>query len=97
MIELTTFRLREGVDEATFVVADAAAQAGFFYQQPGLVRRTTARGEDGEWLVVTLWGSATSADAAAAALTDPATNAAAGPYLDCLGETTVRRYEPLPG
>jgi hypothetical protein len=98
VIELTTFRLRDGVDEATFVAADAAAQAGFFYQQPGLARRTTARGADGEWLVVTVWGSRESAEAAAAALADEATNEAARPYLACLAEdVSVRRYEPLPG
>jgi hypothetical protein len=43
----------------------------------GFVRRTTARGENGEWLVVTLWSSAAEADAAPAAtdfmaLVDPA-------------------------
>jgi hypothetical protein len=96
VIELTTFRLRDGVDEAAFVAADAAAQTGFFYQQPGLVRRTTARGAD-DWLVVTWWGSAEDADAATRALDDPSTNAAALAYLDCLREPTVRRYQPLAG
>jgi hypothetical protein len=100
VIELTTFRLRAGVDEGDFVAADADAQAGFFYQQPGLVRRTTARltgaGAD-EWLVVAWWGSADAADAAAAALADPSTNGAAQRYLGCLDGPVVRRYEPLAG
>jgi hypothetical protein len=97
VIELTTFRLRDDVDEADFVAADAAAQTGFFYQQPGLVRRTTARGPDGEWLVVTWWGSAVEADAAATALDDPAANAAAQAFLGCIADRTVRRYAPLAG
>ncbi|HYZ92257.1 MAG TPA: hypothetical protein VFA34_07675 [Actinomycetota bacterium] len=31
---------------------------------PGFMRRTTARGEDGEWIVVTLWDTAADAEAA---------------------------------
>ena len=66
-MELTTFRLRDGVDEAAFLEADAAAQA-FHHRQPGLVRRTTLRDlETGEWLVVTLWGSWEHAETAAEA------------------------------
>ena len=98
MIELTTFRLRDGVDEAAFVAADAAAQAGFFYQQPGLVRRTTARGADGEWLVATIWTSADAADGAETALHDPSANAQVRAYLDCLADpVVVRRYDQLQG
>jgi heme-degrading monooxygenase HmoA len=99
VIELTTFRLRAGIDEADFVAADAAAQTGFFYRQPGLVRRTTARpsGADDEWLIVTWWASADAADCAAAALADGAANEAARAYLDCLDGPVVRRYEPLAG
>ena len=66
-MELTTFRLRDGVDEAEFLAADAAVQA-FCHLQPGLLRRTTARNtETGEWLVAMLWGSWELADAAATA------------------------------
>jgi hypothetical protein len=56
-VEVTTFRLADGVDEAAFLAADARAQTDVYYQHPGVVRRTTARGEDGEWLVTVLWGS----------------------------------------
>jgi hypothetical protein len=37
----------------------------FAYHQQGLVRRTTARSDDGEWIVVDLWQSASDADACA--------------------------------
>jgi len=37
-------------------------QQEFSYQQPGLLRRTTARGDDGEWLVIELWSSEDAAD-----------------------------------
>lgn len=63
VIETTAFRLRDGIDEADFVAADAALQTGFAYAQPGLVRRTTARADDGNWIVVTLWESVAAAEA----------------------------------
>ena len=59
------FRLAPGGDEATFIAADRRLQQEFAYQQPGLLRRTTARGADG-WVVIDLWRSAADADACAA-------------------------------
>jgi hypothetical protein len=67
LLETTTFRLEEGVDEAAFLAADEALQAELSPAQ-GFVRRTTARGEAGEWLVLAMWGSAADADAAAPAV-----------------------------
>lgn len=61
LVELTTFRLAEGVDEVTFLTADGEVQAELSPQQ-GFVRRTTARGEAGDWLVLTMWWSAVEAD-----------------------------------
>lgn len=63
MIEILTFRLAEGADEADFLEADRAVQTEFAYQQPGLLRRTTARGADGTWLVIDVWRSSEHADA----------------------------------
>jgi hypothetical protein len=65
LVELTTFRLAEGVDEAAFLLADAELQAELS-PQPGFVRRTTARGDDGAWLVLAMWWSAAHADGAPA-------------------------------
>ncbi len=67
MIETSRFRLRSSEDEPSFLLADARVQSEFVYQQPGLVRRTTAKGQSAEWIVVTLWDSAAAADAAATA------------------------------
>jgi len=61
LVELTTFRLADGVDEAAFLVADAERQAEL-NPEPGFVRRTTARGDDGGWLVLALWWTAGHAD-----------------------------------
>ena len=86
MIELTTFRLRAGVVDAAFLAADARMQTDVAYQRPGLLRRTTARGEDGRWLVLTLWASADD--------TDPAARAAAtDPEFESLVDTASRRTE----
>jgi len=75
VIETTTLRLADGVDDATFLAADEKVRTGFLYRQPGLVRATTARGDDGEWIVVVLWASDDDATAAErAARNDTANN-----------------------
>jgi heme-degrading monooxygenase HmoA len=56
IVEVTTFRLREGVSDESFLALDKRLQTELVPNQPGFLRRTTARhGED--WLVVTLWAS----------------------------------------
>ncbi|MGH8995696.1 MAG: hypothetical protein ACRDYB_06655 [Acidimicrobiales bacterium] len=63
MIEIMRFRLVDGASEDDFARADKSLQEDFAYQQPGLLRRTTARADDGTWVVIDLWGSAADADA----------------------------------
>lgn len=64
LVEVRTFHLSSGVDDAAFLAADAEAQAERS-PLPGFVRRTTARGDEaGIWLVLTFWHSATDAKAA---------------------------------
>jgi hypothetical protein len=97
VIETMTFRLVAGADEGAFLAADKALQSDFAYQQPGLVRRTTARGDGaraGEWVVIDLWARAEDADAGAAAWEgDPAARA----FMDFVDRATVevRRYRDL--
>ena len=94
MIEISTFRLGAGVDEADFLEADRLVQTRFAPRRPGFLRRTTARGEDGSWLVLVLWGSAADATAAAeAASSDPWVSALVA-LLDP-GSVLVRRYTEL--
>jgi hypothetical protein len=85
LLETTTFRLADGVDEAAFLTADEALQADLNPRE-GFVRRTTARGGGGEWLVLALWRSAETADAAPPAVP-----------LDLVDPASVRsgRYESL--
>lgn len=99
VIETMTFRLRDGADQDAFLAVDKRLQSDFAYQQPGLVRRTIARGHGDhaqEWLVVDLWWSAAAADDCAQRWDrDPL----AQEFMAFVDATSVdvRRYEDLPG
>ncbi len=68
MIEILTFRLREGVEPTSFLQLDTQIQTEVAYQQPGLLRRTSGRNADGRWLILSVWASADAAAAGGAAL-----------------------------
>jgi hypothetical protein len=73
LIENVTFCLAAGTDVAQFLAADRAVQTEFIANEPGFLRRTTARGRDGEWLDAILWSSEADADASASrSVGDPA-------------------------
>lgn len=55
MIETTTFRLADGVSDDVFLVTDEKVRTEFLYQQQGLIRATTARSGDGDWIVIVHW------------------------------------------
>jgi hypothetical protein len=93
VIEITTFRLTQAADEAAFLSADRVVQAELAPRE-GFLRRTTARGDDGVWLVLTLWRSARNADdSAQATFEDPATAA----FTEIVDGATVKtqRYRTL--
>jgi hypothetical protein len=56
VIEVTSFRLPPGADEDSFLALDRRVQTEVVPNQPGFMRRTTARRGD-SWVVVTLWSS----------------------------------------
>jgi hypothetical protein len=64
VFEILTFRLAPGVDASSFRAIDARVQIEFAYQQPGFVRRTLGRHDDGRWLILTIWTDVESALAA---------------------------------
>lgn len=64
MFEILTFRLAPGVDAQTFRALDQRIQVEFAYQQPGIIRRTLGRHDDGRWLAFTIWADPESASAA---------------------------------
>lgn len=94
VIETMTFRLRPGADESQFRAVDQRVQTDFAYQQPGLLRRTTARGPHGDWLVVDLWASEQEADAMSARWDAAPLPAEFMSYVDA-ASVDVRRYTPL--
>ena len=57
ILETTAFRLVEDADQEAFLQADKRVQTDVAYHQRGLLRRTTARSAEGEWMVVVLWDS----------------------------------------
>lgn len=92
VIDITTFRLADGVDERAFVDADTRVQTEFIPNHPGFIRRTTAHGDDGEWVVITLWGSEADADASAAlAVSHPVMTA----FNALIESVESKRYRPL--
>ena len=98
LIETMTFALRDGADEEAFLAVDKRLQSDFAYQQPGIIRRTIARGtgpRSGEWIVVDLWWDAESADACTQRWE---TDQLAQEFMAFVDRDTVdvRRYEDLP-
>jgi len=66
VVDLLTFRLIPGASDEEFLAADAAVQAEAYPNQPGFLRRTTARKPEdpAECAVVVLWHSLEDAEAA---------------------------------
>ena len=85
IIEVRTFRLTS--DEDAFRAADKNEQHALMTRNRGMLRRTTAKGDDGDWLVLTLWGSHDDVEEPSPELTA----CVAPESLD------VRRYEDLGG
>lgn len=94
VIEVTTFRLRPGADETAFLDADRRVQTDFYYANEGLLRRTTARGDDGGWVVVTSWASDGHAEASATRAVD---DTAVNRFMSFVDPTSLRegRYHAL--
>jgi hypothetical protein len=93
MIEILTFRLADGADETAFLAADKEVQSDFAYQQPGLVRRTTARSSDGTWIVIDLWRAAADADATKARWGQDPVTAQFMSFIDAASVRTERYDE----
>ena len=79
---------------AEFLAADRRLQEGFVYQQSGLIRRTTARGERGDWIVIALWRSSADADACEVRAEGDALTRALRAQLDT-SSISVERYQEL--
>ena len=87
IIEHRVFRLAAGADEAAFLAADRRVQTELAPFQRGFIRRTTARGPEGRWLVETLWFDEECAEEAAEA------RAAVADSLDALVDPDTERTD----
>lgn len=56
VIDITAFRLADGVSEDAFLAVDERVRTGDLYHRPEFARATTARDDDGGWAVIVLWG-----------------------------------------
>ena len=91
-VEVVTFRLLPGADEAAFLVA-ARATEGPLRQQPGFLRRRLVQGADEQWTDWVEWRDAASAQRAAEVMmADPAF----GPFMALIdGASVVMRHDAL--
>lgn len=94
IIEVDQFTLRDGVKEDDFLTADARYQEDVAYQLSGLRRRSTARGADGQWVVLTWWESGDLADEGVRAARELAANFDFNSLIDT-DSRKVLRYETL--
>ena len=92
VIETTTFRLADGVDEAAFLQADEQVRTGFLYQQPGIMRATTAKSAAGEWILVVVWASE---EVAARAAEAEQKDAAVERFMQLVLRPERKRYRDL--
>jgi hypothetical protein len=93
-IEIMRFRTIPGTVSEAVREADAAVQVDFAYQQPGLLRRTTARSADGEWVVVSVWRTSADAEAAERRFAADPTTERLRALID-QGSLSVSRYDEL--
>ena len=63
VLEIETFSLVPGTDALAFRALDEQMQEWCYLNRTGLARRTTARNDNGLYVVITLFGDATQADA----------------------------------
>lgn len=69
ILEVVTFTLKPGADEAKFL-ADNSAVERFCRNQPGFVSRRLSRDDEGGWIDMVEWADKQSALAAADAVGD---------------------------
>jgi hypothetical protein len=67
IVEISQFRLAEGVDEDAFLKAASETVTGFLETQPGYASRDLLRSDDGTWMDIVRFEGQEQASAAFAA------------------------------
>jgi hypothetical protein len=62
VLEVETFTLVAGINALAFRALDEQMQEWCYVNRPGLARRTTAKADDGTYVVITLFGEASQSD-----------------------------------
>ena len=93
IVEVTTFRLAQGVSDDSFLALDERVQKELVPNRPGFFRRTTARHGD-DWVVVTLWATEDDAASYQRAVEDDPLHAQFGGCLEA-GTVHLTRYTTL--
>ncbi len=63
IMEVTTFKINDGVSPSDFSTKDAEIESTFTAKQPGYILRQSGVNEKGEYVVVVFWKSTADADA----------------------------------
>lgn len=63
VIEVVTVNLKEGVSYQQFAPLDQAVAIEHVSKQPGFISRESAKGQNGEWLVLVHWETTEDAEA----------------------------------
>lgn len=63
VVEVASFNLKDGVTYEQFAPIDNKVETNHVSKQAGFLSRETAKGENGEWLVIVHWQDLASADA----------------------------------
>jgi len=66
IVEIATFRLNAGVTDSQFLAANQRVESEYVARLPGFISRETARGDNGEWVVIIHWESISAAEASMA-------------------------------
>jgi len=93
VVEVTSFTLAHGANEDSFLALDRRVQTELIPNQPGFMRRTTARRGE-RWVVVTLWGTEDAAAAFEAASFDHPIQVEFDGHLET-GSVEIHRYDTL--
>ncbi|RYE33243.1 MAG: hypothetical protein EOP42_08510 [Sphingobacteriaceae bacterium] len=63
VIEVITYKIKKGVNEAEYTRLDSIVQQRYTQKQPGYISNESGKDQNGNWLVVLSWDNAAHADA----------------------------------
>ena len=87
VIEVATFKLKEGVSVNEFKILDSALKRDYIAKQPGYISRESGY-DNQEWLVIVHWRSSKDAEASMQSFM---TAAPAQPFMSKLDAATMSR------